>query len=186
MDWVLASLRILGEVVLIILAADFAGGLFHWAEDTLGDVSTPVWGPVFVAPNEEHHDRPSAMLTNPWMRSGRLVIAACLLVLAGSWALGVLTWGVVLFVLLTGFNDEAHLLEHTPPSRLPWIVLALRRAHVLQTARHHWQHHKAPHTSHYCVLTPWLNPLLDRTGFWRGMEAVFVPVFGAPRRPDLR
>ena len=33
--------------------------------------------------------------------------------------------------------------------------------------------------------TPFVNPVLDRLGFWRGLERVLVPLFGAPRREDL-
>lgn len=179
-DLVVTSARLVG----LILLADLAGGLFHWAEDTWGDVDTPVWGPLFVRPNAEHHDRPTLILTTPWMRSGRLVIGAALAVLAAAWVLGVLTWEVGVFVLLTAFNDEAHLLEHMPTARLPKIVILLRRLHVLQSARQHWQHHKAPHTSAYCVLTPWLNPVLDRTRFWRGLEWLLAPLLGVPRGRD--
>jgi hypothetical protein len=35
-------------------------------------------------------------------------------------------------------------------------------------------------------VTPYTNPLLDKIGLWRGLERALVPVFGAPRRDDLR
>ncbi|WP_406565973.1 fatty acid desaturase CarF family protein [Allitabrizicola rongguiensis] len=44
------------KVLLLILAADFVGCLYHWAEDTFDDVATPVWGSLFAAPNS-HHQR---------------------------------------------------------------------------------------------------------------------------------
>ena len=181
----LAILGIAVQLFLLITAADFIGGLFHWAEDTLGSEDTPIWGPVFVRPSSRHHDEPTHILNVPLLRGTSIVLCAVAVVLPAAWLLGVLTWQLVTFALLAGLNDQAHRLEHTPTKNLPRAVRLLRRMHILQDSRHHWQHHKAPHTSHYCVLTPWLNPVLDGLGFWRGMEKIFVPILGAPRRPDL-
>ena len=33
-------------------------------------------------------------------------------------------------------------------------------------------HHVKPHIVCYCVLTNWLNPILDATRFWRGLEFI--------------
>ncbi|MGV8987515.1 MAG: fatty acid desaturase CarF family protein [Cypionkella sp.] len=182
---VLETAGIAVQLFLLITAADFLGGLFHWAEDTLGTVDTPIWGPIFVKPSSRHHDHPTDIMTVPWLRGASFILMAGAVVLVAAWLLNVLSWQLVLFAVLAGLNDQAHRLEHTPTKDLPRAVQLLRRAHLLQDARHHWQHHKAPHTSHYCVLTPWLNPVLDGLGFWRGLEKIVVPIFGAPRRPDL-
>lgn len=173
---------VLVQVVCLILLADFTGGLFHWAEDTWGDETTPFWGPHFVRPNIGHHDRPSAILSVPWLRAARYVLAAGAAMLLAGWVLG---WQLWLYVALAAFNDQAHRLEHTPTVRLPAWARLLQRAGILQDARHHWQHHRLPHTAAYCVLTPWLNPILDRTGFWRGLEREMAPVLGTPRGRDL-
>ncbi len=180
------TLIILAQVVALVLLADFTGGLFHWAEDSWGDSDTPLWGPLFVRPNMGHHDRPTDILrVSPWRGAGMLLVTAALLLGLG-WALGLWSWQLFLFLALASLNEPAHRWEHTPPARLPRAVLALRRLGLLQTARHHWQHHIAPHASHYCVLTPWLNPLLDRSGFWRGIEALLAPLLGPPRQRDAR
>ncbi len=42
----------------LFLLVDLLAGVFHWAEDTLGNVDTPIWGPFFVAPNVIHHNAP--------------------------------------------------------------------------------------------------------------------------------
>lgn len=182
MHWALTTAA---QVLLIVLLADFIGGLFHWAEDTFGHLDTPIWGPLFVRPNIGHHDRPADILQVPWLRGARMILLAGAVILGTAWVLGALSWQLILLLALAGLNDQAHRWEHTPPARLPRLVPVLRRLKVLQTARHHWQHHIAPHTSHYCVLTPWLNPVLDRSGFWRGMEALLSPLFGTPRQRDM-
>ncbi|PWJ22043.1 fatty acid desaturase CarF family protein [Jannaschia seohaensis] len=171
--------------VALYLLADFVSGLFHWAEDTLGADDTPIWGPLFAAPNSRHHSDPSAMLKIHWLRNNSLLVGACVGLAMVFWVFGALTWHVVVFAFFTGTAQQVHRFSHAPSARLPRFVRLLQRMHVLQDARHHWGHHRAPHLTRYCVVTPWLNPVLDRIKFWRVMDRLFVPIFGAPRRSDL-
>jgi ubiquitin-conjugating enzyme E2 variant len=126
------------------------------------------------------------MLKIHWLRNNTLPAAATVLVLLAAWVFEFLTWQVVVFAVLAGFAQQAHRFSHSPRILLPRIVVLLQRAKILQDGRHHWGHHKPPHLTRYCALTPWLNPVLDRIQFWRVMDRLFVPVFGAPRRLDLR
>ena len=57
------------QVLLMIALADIVVGAVHWAEDTLGDVDTPIWGPLLVKPNERHHRKPTALLRKKWCSS---------------------------------------------------------------------------------------------------------------------
>lgn len=100
-------------------------------------------------------------------------------------ALSVLYWQVVVFAVFGGVTQQVHRFAHAPTIRLPRFILFLQKIRVLQDGRHHWVHHTPPHLTRYCVATPWINPVLDKINFWRFMERMFVPVFGAPRRPDL-
>jgi hypothetical protein len=182
---VLSTLSIIFQIFALYLLADFLGGLFHWAEDTLGSSDSPLWGKVFVRPQEIHHEHPEKMLTIPWHINNIANVAGTLAVVALFWALGALSWQLWVLAFFAGWNQQAHRFAHCPTVRLPKVVHWLQRKGVLQNARHHWKHHTEPHLTHYCALTPWLNPVLDRLGFWRVLERVLVPVFGAPRRPDL-
>lgn len=179
-------LIIAAQIVGLYLLADLVGGLFHWAEDTLGDVDDPLWGRVFVQPNVVHHDRPAEMVRIPWLINNIPIFAFTALVLLAAWLTSMLSWQLWVFAAIGMWNQQAHRFGHMPRHRLPRTIKSLQRWGVLQDARHHWQHHRAPHTTHYCVLTPWVNPVLDRIGFWRGLERLLVPLCGAPRRPDLR
>ncbi|MCC1493197.1 fatty acid desaturase family protein [Cognatishimia sp. F0-27] len=173
------------QVVLIYLISDLCSGLFHWAEDTLGADDTPIWGPLFAAPNSKHHSEPTAMLKIHWARNNFLPVAASILLVCAFRLFNALTWQIAVFATIAGFSQQAHRFSHTLRARLPMTVVLLQRIHVLQDARHHWEHHRPPHLTRYCALTPWLNPVLDRIRFWRVLDRVFVPVFGAPRRLDL-
>ena len=174
------------QVIGLVLLADFIGGLFHWAEDTFGTPETPLWGPIFVTPNLVHHEQPTRMIEIHWLVNNTANIAGALAVIAFGWLLGAMSWQLLLFAVLVGVNQQAHRFEHAPRQALPRLVRWLQRVRILQDAPHHWVHHKDPHTSHYCVLTPWMNRVLEPLRFWRGAERLLVPVLGAPRREDLR
>lgn len=178
------TLWIVVQVILLILAADLMGGLFHWAEDSYGTVHTPIWGPVFVAPNIRHHDEPSAMLRIHWLPNNAPLIGVSAIIILLAWAFSVLTWQWVVFAVIGGFNQQAHRFAHSPRQRLPSAVRLFQRIGLLQDARHHWCHHRPPHRTHFCVMTPWLNPVLDRLGFWRGLEWAVFPILGPVRRDD--
>ncbi|MCK0101176.1 fatty acid desaturase family protein [Pseudohalocynthiibacter sp. F2068] len=176
---------IVAQVFALYLLADFIGGIFHWAEDTLGSAEAPIWGRLFVQPNEVHHDTPGQMLKIPWYINNITIVIAVLSVFAACWVLDALTWKVYVMGFFGAWNQQVHRFCHTPTARLPPAVKWLQRIGIIQNARHHWRHHTEPHLTNYCVLTPWVNPALDKIKFWRAMEQIFVPIFGAPRRPDL-
>lgn len=169
----------------VIFAADLVSGLVHWGEDTFFTERTPVIGPIVIAPNVEHHERPAALLGKGfWDSNWQLLLAAAVLV-GGAAACGLLTWHVWLFALLTGNANQIHKWAHMPRRRVPALVRGLQRIGLFQSVRHHARHHSGARNSHYCTTTNWLNPLLDRTRFWRALERITVPILGAPRRLDL-
>lgn len=46
----------------------------------------------------------------------------------------------------------------------------------------HNLHHHSPFENNYCIVSGWWNPLLDSTGFFRGLEHFFFRCTGvAPR-----
>lgn len=181
----LSVLEILVWVIGLYLLVDFIAGFVHWAEDTLGNVDTPIWGPMFVAPNIIHHSKPLEMNKIHWFKNNIPVYVICIIVLAvGSWLAG-LNWKLALFVFFGLFAQQTHRWAHTPRKILPKYILYLQRLKILQDGKHHYKHHQNDHDTHFCVGTPWVNPILDKIEFWHWMERLFVPIFGAARRKDL-
>lgn len=173
------------EVVGAVIAADFVSGLVHWAEDTFGTESTPLVGRWIVAPNVLHHHDASAFVAKGWLASSwDLVLAAGILV-AISIAAGWFGAGVAVLAFLGANANQFHKWCHVP-ARAPLVVRAAWRSGLLQGPRHHARHHRGAKNEAYCVITPFVNPVLDRIGFWRGLERCIVPFTGAPRREDLR
>jgi ubiquitin-conjugating enzyme E2 variant len=107
-----------------------------------------------------------------------------LAVLAVAWLCGSLTWEVWL-VLILGVNaNQIHKWAHRTRAENGPIIGFLQRIRLIQTPRHHAFHHTGPKNSHYCVLTNFLNPILDGLRLWDGLEWLVYALFGVPRRTD--
>lgn len=160
------------------LLADFLSGIVHWMEDRYGREDWPLLGKHVVAPNRLHHAAPLAFTRAPFMvRNGTTMIAA--LALAGGLAAGLLAlfgqlpWPVWLALAVATIGgclgNQVHYWAHLP-RRAPAIVRAAQAIGLCQSRSQHSQHHAVPHLTRYCVLTDWLNPVLDRIRFWRMLE----------------
>lgn len=169
------------ELIAVLLVVDFVSGVAHWAEDCYGTQSTPVIGRWVVAPNLLHHRDATAFVRKSWLASSWDLAAVGLAIVVAAGLVGVLTWHVALFALLGANANQIHKWNHMPRSRVPLAIRALQRVRLLQSARHHAQHHRGGKDTHYCVMTELLNPLLDRLGWWRMLERLLAPVLGLPR-----
>ena len=172
------------QLVAGLFLADFVSGLVHWAEDTFGTESTPLVGRWIVTPNVLHHRDPTAFVRKGWLASSWDLVAAAALFLVLARALGMLGPAAILFAIAGANANQIHKWCHAP-STAPLLVRALWRAHIMQTPRQHAAHHRGEKNEAYCVVTPFLNPALDRIRFWRLLERCIVPLTGAPRREDL-
>ena len=144
------------------LLADFLSGFWHWAEDRYFRTDWPWIGKYIAAPNELHHEQPTAFLFNTyWKRNWTTILPAAIcfaFVFPSPWCLA--------FVFVSQAN-EVHAWAHTKCNRL---IRMLQEVGLLQSAAHHSRHHKSPFAIRYCVMSNWLNPLLDELRFWRGLE----------------
>jgi plasmanylethanolamine desaturase len=178
-------MRIFFEILLTLVAVDFVSGLVHWMEDTFWTEETPIVGRWIVRPNSLHHRNGMAFVENNWFRSSWDLLLLGLLLLLVAKAFGLLGWPVWLFVFIGVNANQIHKWAHMPRASMPAPIRLLQRLHLLQSASHHAIHHVGDKNSHYCVITNLVNPILDGARFWRGLERLLVPVFGAPRREDI-
>ena len=188
MNWLPAALAVCAralEAVAVLALVDLASGLFHWLEDTFWTEDTPVLGRWIVTPNVLHHRSPAAFVDKSWLESSWDLVAFGACIVGAAWAFHCLTWHVWLFALVGANANQFHKWAHVPRHRLPWPVEMLQRVGVLQSASHHAAHHRGEKNTAYCVITPWVNPVLDRLGVWRGLERLVVRRGAAPRRADL-
>lgn len=170
------------------LLADVATGTVHWFCDTFFEETTPLIGPLIIAPFREHHTDPLAMTRHGFLE---LTGNSCL---ALAPVLGVALWlgprdenspasaafysFVVAFAVSAGATNLFHRWAHEPVP--PRVVKFLQGCGLILPATRHAQHHEAPHASAYCVANGWANPLLDRIGFFRAVERLLIGL-GLPR-----
>ncbi len=173
------------EFILTILAIDFVSGLVHWAEDTFGTEKTPIIGRWIVTPNVIHHESPTAFTEKNWLQSSWDLLLASVAILLVCWLFDLLTWHVWIFCFLGANANQLHKYAHLPVSKIPIVVRIPQKIGLVQSAKDHALHHKGEENQAYCVITPYLNPVLDKLKFWRILELITVPIFGAPRREDL-
>lgn len=170
------------EMLLVLILVDFASGLIHWAEDTFGNETTPIIGNWIIKPNVLHHRDAHAFVKNSWLKSSWDLLIVGILILLAAYFLGYLTWHIGLFIIIGVNANQIHKYNHMPATKLPKLVTILQKLFILQSSSHHATHHCGEKNTHYCVITPILNPFLDSIGFWRAMECLFVPIFGKSNR----
>jgi hypothetical protein len=175
---------VIAQVLAVWIITDFLSGVFHWLEDAYGDPAWPIVGRHVTKPNILHHYVPRAFVANSWFVSSRLLLAICTVVVAVTVAAGVFNWLIALSAALAVNANEIHKWSHRSRRENGPVVTMLQRLRLIQSPSHHQQHHQHGKDSHYCVLTEFLNPVLDGLGFWRGAERVIRRVFGVTRRSD--
>lgn len=164
------------KVLLAWLLADFIAGVVHWAQDKLLDVETAFdFLNTFKEDNDLHHAKPAAMLKlSAWenMRGSALFAWPLSFALYFTNAPTVLWLGV----FFSAFGNAIHRFAHVPNPR--WLIRGLQEIGFFCSFEHHMPHHvdanglvtKENSTRRYCVMSAWLNPLLDGVGFWRGLN----------------
>jgi ubiquitin-conjugating enzyme E2 variant len=166
----------------MVLAADFFTGFIHWLEDTFWTEETPFLGKWLIQPNELHHRRPSAFLEKNWWQSSYDAIGVGTILVLITFLLHRLNWEIWLFVLISINATQIHKFSHQAQSKIPFIIRLLQNLRIIQNSRHHVKHHRGNNNSHYCLVTPILNPILDYLCFWKGMEKILEPILGKSRK----
>lgn len=164
---------ILLKAIGILLLVDFITGVVHWLEDSFWSPNTPILGKWLVEPNLAHHKNGQEFLKKSYLQSSwdLLFIGGTLLLIA--YFTHHLRWEIWLFVILASNANQIHKWAHiTRDTNKPKIINWLQKIYILQSTKHHGQHHRKPNDTHFCTVTNLLNPILDKTNFWRHLEYV--------------
>lgn len=175
---------VIGQALLGWLIADLFSGIFHWWEDRVGNEAMPIIGPEVVAPNRLHHIEPLVFARgNLWSRLRRNAPLFLMVALVSGLWLGLAGFSVMWATATIGgvIVNEVHRFAHMPTVCGP-IVRTFQEIGLLQSPKHHAGHHRAPSDTRYCILTDWLNPVLDRLRIWEGLEACLGGVGLEPNR----
>jgi hypothetical protein len=153
------------QLVSAWLLADFISGFWHWLEDRYFEESWPIIGKYIAKPNQLHHAQPLEFLNGGyWQRNYTAIIpAAVAFALYPSWV----------FVFVSQAN-EIHAWAHSKGKVSGWVA-AIQETGFFQSPRHHGEHHRSPFDCKYCVMSDWLNPILDYVRFWPTLELWLSP-----------
>jgi ubiquitin-conjugating enzyme E2 variant len=184
MNTLLHFVLIAVQVVLIFGLADFVAGVVHWAEDAYFTEDTPVIGPQIIRPNIVHHHFPRYFTKLSWWESAAELVLAGLVLLAIAWPLGLISWQLILFVVVSINANEIHKMAHRTRAENGTIISFLQDCRILQTPHQHGLHHSDPKNTYYCPVTNYVNPLLERLRFWDHLENIVERLTGATHRHD--
>lgn len=171
------------------VCADFLSGFVHWAGDTWGSYKTPVVGRALIAGFRDHHVDELGITRHDFVdtNGNNCLVALPAMVflvvvpIPNGWIAGVC--GLLLSTALwTMVTNQIHKWAHQPPELVPGYLKTLQRWNVILAPDHHRRHHAEPYLSHYCITVGWLNPILDGTGFFRGLERAISAVTGVVPR----
>ena len=167
------------------LAADFIAGVFHWWEDTYLTQSDSFLGRLIGGPNQLHHSSPSAFLMGSYWHRNYTTIIPSMIALALCLCFEPIRSGWLTMLFVSQAN-QIHCFAHSGRRNPAWVMI-LQRVGIFQSARHHNLHHGSPFEVRYCVMSNYLNWILDGSGFWRALEYIGFIVTGIrPRENHAR
>ncbi len=174
------TIFILEKVLIVfslLLLADFVTGVIHWLEDTYGNPNWPIIGKYIIIPNLEHHKNPRSLLSgNYWNRVDTSVYAACSIGIL-CYLSGYMCWQLFTFLLIASQGNEFHAIAHRNTDENGYWLTRLQKIGLIQTRKTHGWHHKAPYETNFCVMTEFLNPILNRINFWNTIEKILLKIF---------
>lgn len=162
------------------LLADFMSGVVHWSEDRyLNTPSRFKFLDGIRTDNDLHHEKPYAMLKFTVFQNVNTSVVV-------AWPLALILYfiGAPAFIWLAfvfvSFGNLAHRWAHTVPGRQDPLVRLLQKIGILCSFEQHAEHHftgkgvvkKEDSSMCFCVMTSWLNVVLDRIQFFKGMEKI--------------
>jgi TMEM189-like protein len=161
------------------LSGDLVSGFVHWAADTYGTENTPVVGQSLIKPFRLHHLYPRDICVHNLVTTvGNTCIFAVPVLAFCVYLLWITEHGFLAFIILCTtlmalatvatnlFHKWAH--QESPSKG----IRLLQRMRLVLDPEHHQLHHTRPFDRHYCITNGWLNPLLNRIGFFRKLEAI--------------
>lgn len=165
------------EFLLALLAVDFFSGFLHWLEDSYGSVDTPVIGKYVTAPNRLHHEQPRKFVKSPFWRRNRFVCLLSSVILAITLTTGLFNNFWLYFFILSTMTDEVHCWAHRSRLENGPLINFMQKFGLVRSPKHHEKHHSNQKNTHYCVMTNFLNPFLERIRFFPILEGLLYKLF---------
>lgn len=165
------------EFIFAWLLADFIVGFVHFYEDKcLNEKSANKIVQSILADNDLHHTKPMAMTKlSAWKNLNTSLYIGIPIVLL-SLFMDIPIISMAMFIAC--FGNLFHKWSHTHSKKTNIVIKAMMFIGMLQTREQHNRHHfdengiiiRKNAKTDFCVMTPYLNPILDKLKFWKLME----------------
>lgn len=164
--------EIIGQALVGWLIADFFTGLLHWIGDSEHLGKTKLVSRISGL-NVGHHADPLAITRESYWTRNKVQIVGSILIGAAIWSVFGLSVWLLAAVVGGMISGEVHKWAHSPKTAPSWVKL-LQEIGVFQSPKHHAVHHRPPHQVNFCILTNWLNPVLDKLKLWKRIDSLFA------------
>ncbi|MBP9854594.1 MAG: hypothetical protein KBD53_06990 [Candidatus Omnitrophica bacterium] len=169
------------QIIICLLIADFLSGVSHWVVDAYSPKDNAFIKRHITDPVILHHYKPREFTKNSWIKS-----TWAPMLVASIFGLGInlifgFNWMTVLTLFIAINGQEVHKWSHRTKKENGPVITFLQDLRVIQTRRHHSAHHKSPNDCAYCVITNYLNPILDKMHFWDNLEKGIYKFTGISR-----
>jgi len=168
------------QVLLLILLSDFITGHIHWWEDAYGN---PNWkflglGKYVVLPNLEHHKYPRKLCEGSFFDRIKISLITGMFILFIIYLIfHKLNWQTIFVIVYSSLANEFHSMSHKTDKENGKIVCMMQKIGLIQSRKMHGYHHTSPYNINYCVMTNYLNPILNKIKYWEFLEWV-ISLFG--------
>jgi palmitoyl-[glycerolipid] 3-(E)-desaturase len=175
-------------IFMSVILGDLGTGIFHWAVDNYGSITTPIFGSVCVA-FQGHHQSPWTITFRPFINNVyKIAIAtipflALLVVFHGSinpfvqlFFASFINWWLL--------SQEIHKFSHM--KQPPKVIQLLQQSGIILSRKEHGLHHNSPFEGHYCIVTGINNDWLDKSQFFRKLEAIVYHLTGNVRYINIK
>jgi len=177
------------QIIFGFLLADFITAIFHWFEDTYldYDCKLPFFSDI-AKHNEMHHYFPRSIIAYSIYENIDTTIPFAIILVVIIYVffrkqLFMYPFFFGSFILFSVFSNVFHKFSHMRDCELPIVVKYLQRIGIICSHKEHSIHHSKNNNQKYCVMSGYLNYILDNLGFWRGLEWLVKKITGkSPKR----
>lgn len=160
------------ELIGLIFLTDLLTGAVHWWEDAYGNPAWKFLGKSVVIPNLEHHEYPRKFLKHGFWSRIRLSFFIAILLLVLAYVFSLLSWELTFVLIYGAMANEIHAIAHRTDKENGRLITWVQKTGLIQTRRMLGHHHSSPYDINYCVMTNYLNPILNKVKFWSLIEKV--------------
>ncbi len=165
------------KIILIILISDLLTGTFHWLEDAYGNPDLNWIGKKIIIENIEHHQFPRKFLKSTFFDRIKISLIIGVVIAGILLYFDLLNWIVGAIIFYSSMANELHAMAHRTDKENGKIVCFLQKLGLIQSRKMHGIHHSSPYNVNYCVLTNYLNPILNIIKYWETLEFL-IGLFG--------